>query len=894
MSKTTEKRVGAAFVALFLLLVAAWSAAAGAAELKLRAEVDRDRIGLEDQIMLEVVVEGKMRGGKPEAPPLDDFDVYPSGTSQSMQIVNGSMSMSVTYTYILVPKREGTFTIGPWVLRSDDKEYRSEPITVTVGRQAASKSAPNTPQGGTPDAGGEPREERDLFVVGRVDKQNAFVNEQIIYTFYLYRAERAAQITNVNYSPPEFQGFWVEKLKDSEKQYYKMLNGRRYIVTELSTAVFPTTSGKLSIAPATLQLVVMTTPFGFSLFDRGVERVLRTRDVTVEVSPLPAAGKPIIFEGAVGEALQLSATLDRTEVEEGEPVTLRTRVEGIGNVKTFSKPRLPELPQFKTYDSDSKTDIQATDRVSGSRSFEIVLVPKDEGEYDLAPLRLAYFDTREGRYRTLETKPLHVTAVKSSHPGRVAESAPAPQQQEIQILGRDIAHIRTDVPVSDTLTPLYRRGLFLAVLPVPLLFAVGATLLQRRRERLASDVALARSTRARKLAKKHLAAADRSLRAQQGEAFYADVSRALRQYVGDKLNVSATGMTHEALRERVLEAGVPEETASRLVQALERCDAARFAPGSMGGEQLRGMLREAEALLVALDGSWGRGAPRGRIRPGAGPMLGAWLAPLAAGMLSLAAATAVQAQSPASDPATGLAEAPPVGAEYVLPAVLLQRGHSAYEAGRFDEAITAYRQAERTGVRNGALYFDLGNAYFKDGQLGQAIACYRRAEMLSPRDDLVRANLEYALTQREDKAVQTRGVPLVSWIRSAFRWLSLNEWVAVAAALYAATCLLWIVGRLQRTRARAYRAVLWASVGLCALALLTVAAKVQATRGVERGVVTASKVDVTSGPGKTYTTEFSLHEGAEVRIERAREGWLRVSVSEKLRGWVPASSLVRI
>ena len=166
--------------------------------------------------------------------------------------------------------------------------------------------------------------------------------------------------------------------------------------------------------------------------------------------------------------------------------------------------------------------------------------------------------------------------------------------------------------------------------------------------------------------------------------------------------------------------------------------------------------------------------------------------------------------------------------------------------------------------------------------------------MLSPRDDLVRANLEYALTQREDKAVQTRGVPFVSWVRAAFRWLSLNEWVAVAVALYTATCLLWIVGRLQRARARAYRAALWVSVGLCALALLTATAKVQATRGVERGVVTASKVDVTSGPGKTYTTEFSLHEGAEVRIERAREGWLRVSVSEKLRGWVPASSLVRI
>ena len=873
-------------LALLLVLTAAWTPGALAQELQVRAEVDRTQAGLDDQIMLDVIVEGRTRGGQPEAPPLDDFDVYPRGTSQGMQIINGQMSVSKTYTYILIPKRQGTLTIGPWVLRDGGKEYRSEPIRITVGGAGsggAPGGAPGSPPGASPDAGNQAREDRELFVVGRVDKQNAYVNEQIIYTFYLYRAERAAQITNVNYSQPGFQGFWVEKLKDSEKQYYKMVNGRRYIVTELSTAIFPTTSGKLTIDPATLQLVIMTTPFGFSLFDRGVEKILRTQAVTVEVSALPAAGKPLIFDGAVGEALQLSASIDRNEVEEGEPITLSVRVEGSGNVKTFSKPRLPELPQFKIYDSDSKTDIQATDRVSGARSFEIVVVPKDEGEYDLAPLRLAYFDTREARYRTLETKPLHVTAVRSSHPDRMADAAPSPQQQEIQILGRDIAHIRTDVPISDTLTPLYRRGLFLAVLPVPLLAAVGATLLQRRRERLASDVALARATRARRLAKKHLVAAERSLRANQGEAFYADVSRALRQFVGDKLNVSATGMTYEMLRERVVEAGAPEEIAGRLVQVLERCDAARFAPGSMAGEQLRGMLGEAESLLVALEASWGRARARGR-----GPALGALLVPLALGV----AVAPAHAQAGGADQQVNLGEALPTTADYVPPAVLLQRGHAAYEAGRFDEAITAYRQAERSGVRNGALYFDLGNAYFKNRELGHAIACYRRAEMLAPRDDLVRANLEFALTQREDKAVQTRGVPFVSWIGAAFRWLSLNEWVTVAALLYVVTCLLWVVGRFVRLAA--YRPVLYATLGLCALVLLTVVAKVHATRGVERGVVTVSKVDVTSGPGETYTAEFSLHEGAEVRIEDVRDGWLRVSLGEKLHGWVPVKALVRI
>src|SRR5262249_34020475 len=144
------------------------------------------------------------------------------------------------------------------------------------------------------------------------------------------------------------------------------------------------------------------------------------------------ASKPTIFEGAVGEALEMTGKLDRTEVAVGDPVTLTLKVEGVGNVKTFSKPKLPELPQFKTYDSDSKTDVQAYDRVAGSRTWEVVLVPKDQGEHDIGPIRLAYFDTREGRYRVVETKPMHVTVVKGTNPDRVAAAGsgePAPQQQ---------------------------------------------------------------------------------------------------------------------------------------------------------------------------------------------------------------------------------------------------------------------------------------------------------------------------------------------------------------------------------------------------------------------------------------------------------------------------------
>ena len=830
----------------------------------MRAEVDRSSITLDDQIVLVVTIEGRLRSvEEPERPTFEDFDLYPRGRSQSMQIVNGEYSASNAFTYILVPKREGKFTIGPFTARLGGNVLRTEPITIDVGGGPGVRGVPAP-------ASGEPaeREDRNVFVVARVDKQNAFVNEQILFTFYLYRA---VQLSNLNYVAPDFQGFWVEKLKDSEKQTYKVLNGRRYLVTELSTALFPTTSGTLTIAPATLQVVELTNPFGFSLFDRGVERVLRTKAIDVQVSALPAAGRPPIFDGAVGEGLQLAAICDRTTVEEGEPITMTITVEGSGNVKTFSKPRLPDLPAFKTYDAESKTEATAIDRVYGKRTYEVVLVPRDEGEYSIGRIRMAYFDTREGRYRLLESNPLQVTALRSSNPSRVAESDAPAMQQEIQVTGRDLAHIHADLRVADDLRPLYTHGLFGVLAPLPLLAVAAIAVRQRRRDLLASDVALARSTRARKLARRHLAAAQKHLAAHAGEAFYAEVSRALLHYVGDKLNVSAVGATHGELRARVHAAGVSETLCERLVTMLERCDAARFAPGSMGGERLREVLAEAEGIIVDLDGV----LTRRRSKAAAVPLA----------MLLLA--SAVVAMQPRIE-----VQAQDLGAsDFVQPAELLRRGHAAYEAGKFAEAVEAYERAERAGVRTGALYYNLGNAYYRSEQLGKAIASYRRAERLTPRDRELHANLAHVLARREDKAMQAPAMPLIAAWNTILGRLSQNEWILVCAAFYVlASASIILALRGGRGWMRIARN---AAIGASALLLVVTVAKVRSER-VERGVVAVSRLPVTSGPGATYTTEFSLHEGADVRVESRRDDWMRISVNRTLRGWVPAASVLLI
>jgi tetratricopeptide (TPR) repeat protein len=342
-----------------------------------------------------------------------------------------------------------------------------------------------------------------------------------------------------------------------------------------------------------------------------------------------------------------------------------------------------------------------------------------------------------------------------------------------------------------------------------------------------------------------------------------------------------------------------------MLQMLERCDAARFAPGSYGGERLLGALNEAEGLLVELESGWRR---RGGRTSGAGLAL----VLVALGGLSMAVG-AGRAQTPAAAPKPAVdASAGGAGGgnargtisgsdavqlsntDFTPPADLLQHGHAAYEAGRFQEAITDYVAAERAGVRNGALYYDLGNAYYKNGDLGHAVASYRRAEMLSPRDPQLRSNLDFVLAHREDKAMQAPDLWLVAQVRHMFRWLSLNEWIAVCGLLYVLTCCVMVVRILGRGHPAFLKHVLYVTVSALFVTAAITTLKMHAVRGVHRGVVSPSKVSVMSGPGLDYTAEFSLHEGAEVQIEAERPQWLRVSLGGKLRGWVPANSIIPI
>ncbi|MBW2652319.1 MAG: BatD family protein, partial [Deltaproteobacteria bacterium] len=259
---------------IFLLILCAEKTYA----LSLTAKADRTEATIQDRVILTLSVEGTQKAGRPHLPPMPAFDFISRGSSTRMQIINGQITSGVDYNYVLIPKKAGTFEIGPATLNLKGKTISSNKITLKISS-----------------AGAKPRAAKDLFITTTVSTKSPYVSEQVIYTFRLFRSVR---IANASLENPSFEGFLVEPL-GKERQYETVMNGKTFLVSEIKQALFPTREGILKIDPAKVQCEVMIQTrrrggffddsfFGFS---RTEPKVLHADPIVLEVKPLPAEGK---------------------------------------------------------------------------------------------------------------------------------------------------------------------------------------------------------------------------------------------------------------------------------------------------------------------------------------------------------------------------------------------------------------------------------------------------------------------------------------------------------------------------------------------------------------------------------------------------------------------------
>lgn len=590
-----------AFVVLAITVL--WISSALAAT-TLTATVDKSNVSLGGFFTLTLIVQSDAQQvPEPKLPSLDAFDVYSSGQSQNISWINGRMSSSISYNYVLTPKNEGQFTIGASTVNIGGQTFSSSPIVVSVTpartapQQQAPSAAPKTAQQA-------PRsDDRQVFITAELDRESAYVNQLVTYIFRFYQGEPL--MANPEYTRPSYPGFWVEDLPPQRK-FATVINGVRYDVTEIRTALFPTDAGLKTIGPAEVKATVRSRrrvqrdPLGmfnqdfFGLMDRGESINLSTKSVKLEVMPLPKEGQPADFGGMVGK-FTLDAQADVRTVNAGDPITVKVTVAGEGNIKSAPAPRFDTNAAFRTLPAGTSEQISTDDyKVSGRKVYEYVFVPQRPGSYRLPSFSLSYFDPETRRYHTLQSDSLAVTAT-----GSVADFT-IPQlslnKDQVSDLASDVRFLKTD-------GGRLRRQRDIGLLGWPfwlghfLPFVGLAVFVAWRRQtlRIAADPVGRRRRTAYRTALTHLAKAPAD-----SSAAIDDVATALLQYYSDRFNRPASGVLRDDMRHDLAREGIAPSHVEEFLSLLGDCDRTRY--GGANSQDGATIAKRARQILAHLEG----------------------------------------------------------------------------------------------------------------------------------------------------------------------------------------------------------------------------------------------------------------------------------------------------
>ncbi len=565
-----------------------------------RAYLDRSAVGVNRQFVLNVEVSGTQRfDADPELPDMADFARFlGSSTSTNMQIVNGVPDVSITAQYRFQALREGTFEIGAIRVVAAGRLLGTDPLTLTV----TSTPPPDAGDSGEPGVGPE-----DLFLVAEVSKVRVYENEPVTVSYRIFTKVDVSNYTIT--TPTTAEGFWIEEVPETQAPTVEQVvrNGQQYTTAVIRRAVmFATGPGNKTLDPLSITAQVrmqrrsrnrLEDLFSrSSLFATVLPIVVLSKPVEIEVLPLPETGRPADFTGLVGN-LGLTASIDRSSLQTNDAVTFRVRISAEGNLRSIPAPEIRFPSDFEVFPPEVSESIdRAATGISGSRTYEYVLIPRAPGERTIPGVSMSYFDVRSGRYATTATRPLTLEVT-----GDPVVGATSGVRAGIETLREDIRFIRIGDPRFTRVgRSVFDEPGFWIVALLPLVAAAGALGVRRHFDRLEGDVAYARGRRAGRTARKRLQKA-RSLTEGDPNEFYAEVARAVRGFLADKLNVAEAGFLTEEVADVLQRRGVSEDVLREYGDCLAMCDRARFAPPGSGVEEREAMLERAARSITALD-----------------------------------------------------------------------------------------------------------------------------------------------------------------------------------------------------------------------------------------------------------------------------------------------------
>ena len=795
-----------------------------------------------------------------------------TSSQSSYQMINGhtSSSSSVTITYTLYAAKNGSFTIGASHALVGGKRLSSRPVKIQVsGHAQRTNGAPNMHGQDSYDqprmrSAGSAISGSDLFIKVSASKKRVHEQEPILLTYKVYTQ---VDLTQLEGKMPDLKGFHTQEVPLPQQKTFhtETVNGRPYkCVTWSQYVMYPQMTGRLEIPSITFKGIVVQQNRNVdpmeAFFNGGsgyveVKKDIKAPGITLQVDPLPQ--RPANFSGGVGK-FNISASLDKKEVKAGEPITLRVVVGGIGNLKLLKQPVVNFPKDFDKYDAKvtDKTRLTANG-VEGNMVYDFLAVPRNQGSYTIPSVEFTYYDTSKNAYKTIKTQPFKVEVEKGD--GTAGESEDfASQDKDIHTikLGKVEQHKANEMFFGSF-------GYWISLL-MPLIAFVVLLIVFRRRAIENADIVKKRSNRAGKIATKRLRLANKlMLQGKQGE-FYDEVMRALWGYMSYKLNMPAEKLNRDNIRETLGRHFVDDATIEKFTTALDECEFERYAPGDAAGNMNR-TFESAMTAIMDIENAINEARKNQKKHPAGYSFVWLLLAMICLGGTSAKAVTKNNADTE-------------------------------YQKGNYQQAIRDYEEVLKNG-ESAEIYFNLGNAYYRTDNITKAVLNYERARLLSPGDDDINFNLQFARSKTIDKITPQSEMFFVTWYKSLVNFTSVDNW-AKTGILCIVMALLLVLLYLFGPQLMLRKIGFFGGLAFFVIFLLSNLFAFQQKQALDNrtgAIIMTPSVNIKKTPAKNSADQFVLHEGTRVDIiDKGMTDWRCIRVGDGREGWIETKAIEEI
>ncbi len=564
-------------------------------EVTFEVRLSKEKLGINERLRVEFAMNKDGDNFKP--PSFQGFKVV-MGPSQSISSswINGKRSYSKSYSYVLVPTARGRFTIEQATIEIGGETYKTlskaVEVTAAVDKPSDQKTVDDVA-------------DESLHLVAEVSKGNPYLNEAVNVVYKLYVSPN---ISVTNYRPldnPKYNSFWSQDIPVTK---HTAQNGTykgkpyRYVILK-RVVLYPQKSGNLEIEPLSLEIFVDVPTnrrdfFGGRIYTQTSKTVSAGRR-TLNVKPLPTAGKPANFGGAVGE-FDFNVTTSKKKLNASESLQAKVEVSGKGNLKLFQLPE-PELPSaLEVYDPEYDENVRTVSSgMEGKVANNYTIVPSFRGKYPIPSISFSYFNPRTSKYVTLSSEEINIevmegpTSASSDNPVTLGTN-----KQLVVATGKQFHFIKLNPNLSKLETKyFFGSGNFYLLLLAPLLLIPIAVFSFKKREAIASDVAGNKIKKANKLARKYLSTAKKELG--NKEAFYVALEKGLHNYLKAKLKIETSEFSKEKITIILTDKNVSSDDIDGFISLLKNCEMARYSPFS--DVQMQNDYEKASDIISKLD-----------------------------------------------------------------------------------------------------------------------------------------------------------------------------------------------------------------------------------------------------------------------------------------------------